>query len=309
MIQHQHTLKSAVSVTGIGLHSGKSVTMTIQPARPNVGIHFVRTDLPGRPEVSANFKNVVCSRLATTLGKGDVKISTVEHVLAALQGLGVDNAFIEVNGPELPILDGSSAPFVEAIDSVGLVSQAMVRPIVALRRKVELKVGEKWAVAEPSARLEVHGSYEWDHPAIGYQEYYFVEGQTDFREIAAARTFCLLKDVEQMKRMGLALGGSLDNAVVMDDSQVLNPSGLRYANELARHKVLDALGDFKLAGIGLRAYVRMHRSGHELHSQLLNAIFRDEANYEIIGGGREMIRSKSVETAVALARRLVASVS
>ncbi len=276
--------------------------MTIHPARPNVGIHFVRTDLSGRPEIAANFKNVVCTRLATTLGKGDVKISTVEHLLAAFQGLGIDNAWIEVNGPELPILDGSSAPFVEAMDSVGIVSQAMVRPIVALRRKVELKVGEKWAVAEPSSKLEVHGSFEWDHPAIGYQEYYFIEGQTDFRDIAAARTFCLLRDVEKMQKMGLALGGSLDNAVVMDDSNVLNPGGLRYPNELARHKVLDALGDFKLAGIGLRAYIRMHRSGHELHSQLLSAIFADENNYEIVGGQREEIRQPTQVAALAFAR-------
>jgi UDP-3-O-[3-hydroxymyristoyl] N-acetylglucosamine deacetylase len=301
MIQHQHTLKSAVTVKGIGLHSGKNVTMTIHPARPNVGIHFVRTDLPGRPEIAAHFKNVVCTRLATTLGKGDVKISTVEHLLAAFQGLGIDNAFIEVNGPELPVLDGSSALFVEAMDSVGIVSQAMVRPIVALRRKVELKVGEKWAVAEPSSKFEVHGSFEWDHPAIGYQEYYFIEGQTDFRDIAAARTFCLLRDVEQMQKMGLALGGSLDNAVVMDESNVLNPGGLRYPNELARHKVLDALGDFKLAGIGLRAYIRMHRSGHELHSQLISAIFADENNYEIVGGQREEIRQPKV-AALAFAR-------
>jgi UDP-3-O-[3-hydroxymyristoyl] N-acetylglucosamine deacetylase len=281
--------------------------MVIKPARPNAGVVFVRTDLPKRPEIAANFKNVLCTRLATTLGKGDVKISTVEHVLAALQGLGIDNATIEVDGAELPILDGSSAPFVEAIDAVGLVSQAMVRPVIALRKKVEIKVGEKWAVAEPSSRLEVHGSFEWDHPAIGYQEYYFIDGQTDFREIAGARTFCLLRDVEQMKKMGLALGGSLDNAVVMDDVSVLNPTGLRYPNELARHKVLDALGDFKLAGLGLRAYIRMHRSGHELHSQLLNAIFSDENNYEIIGQ-REVVRH-STTTKVAALGRLVASVS
>lgn len=253
----------------------------------------------------------MCTRLATTLGIGEgknyVKISTVEHVLAALQGLGIDNALVEVTGPELPILDGSSAPFVEAIDAVGTVVQASVRPMLVLRRKVEIKVNEKWAVAEPSARLEVHGSFEWDHPAIGYQEYYYSEGRTDFREIAAARTFCLLRDVEAMQKMGLAQGGSLDNAVVMDDARVLNPGGLRYPNELARHKVLDALGDFKLAGLGVQAYIRMHRSGHELHSQLLTAIFRDANNYEIIvSGDREEARLPSL---AALGQRLVASVS
>ncbi|MDR3607730.1 MAG: UDP-3-O-acyl-N-acetylglucosamine deacetylase [Oligoflexia bacterium] len=305
-MQHQQTLKSSVSLKGIGLHTGKIVNLVIHPARPNVGIHFVRTDLPGRPEIAALYRNVVCTRLATTLGRGDVKISTVEHLLAAFQGLGIDNAIVEVDGPELPILDGSSAPFVEAIDSIGVFGQAVVRPVLALRRKVELKVGEKWAVAEPSSRLEVHGSFEWDHPAIGYQEFYFREGQTDFREIAAARTFCMLRDVENMKKVGLALGGSLDNAVVMDESGVLNPGGLRYPNELARHKVLDALGDFKLAGIGMRAFIRMHRSGHELHGQLVEAIFKDPNNYEIIGGVREEVRTAPI---AALAQRLVASVS
>jgi UDP-3-O-[3-hydroxymyristoyl] N-acetylglucosamine deacetylase len=307
MTQYQQTLKSAVSLSGIGLHSGKTVTLVIHPARPNFGIRFVRSDLPGRPEIVASFRNVVCTRLATTLGQGNVKISTVEHVLAALQGLGIDNALLDVNGPELPILDGSSVLFVEAIDSVGTVAQAMARPILVLRRKVEIKVGEKWAVAEPSSRLEIHGSFEWDHPAIGYQEYYYAEGRTDFREIAAARTFCLLRDVEMMQKMGLARGGSLDNAVVMDEAQVLNPGGLRYPNELARHKVLDALGDFKLSGMGIHAYIRMHRSGHELHSQLLDAIFRDPNNYEIIESGeRDEVRLPSL---AAMAQYLVASVS
>lgn len=298
---YQHTLKAPISFEGIGLHSGKAAQMTIRPARPNSGVRFVRKDLVGSPEILAHHSNVVSTQLATTLGKGDVQISTVEHVLAALAGMGVDNAIIEVSGLEVPIMDGSSAPFCEAIEGVGLVAQAKIRPTVVLRRKVEVKVGEKWAVAEPSARLEVHGSIEWDHPAIGYQEYHYVDGKTSFSEIAAARTFCLLRDVEMMQKRGLARGGSLDNAVVLDNACVLNPTGLRYSNELVRHKVLDALGDFKLAGFGLQAYVRLHRAGHELHSQLLATIFSNPDNYELIGVERDQDIRMPAEEAVATA--------
>jgi UDP-3-O-[3-hydroxymyristoyl] N-acetylglucosamine deacetylase len=251
---------------------------------------------------------VTCTRLATTISHNGVSLSTVEHVLAALQGLGIDNAIIEVNGPEVPILDGSSAPFCEVIRSVGVVMQGVPRRVLALRRKVEVKIAEKWAVAEPSARLEIFGSVEWDHPAIGYQEYHYVEGRTPFEELASARTFCLLRDVEMMQKAGLARGGSLENAVVLDDALVLNPEGLRFPNEMARHKVLDALGDFKLAGVAIQAYFRMHRAGHELHDQLLKAIFANPDCFEIIDGSPE-VEKRRMPQIRALAHGLVASVS
>jgi UDP-3-O-[3-hydroxymyristoyl] N-acetylglucosamine deacetylase len=280
----QRTIKTAVSLEGIGLHSGKPAKLTLRPSRPGRGIVFVRTDIQNAPEISAHYKNVVDTRMATTLGRGKVTVGTVEHLLAALSGAGIDNVVVEIDGPEIPIMDGSSAAFIEAILSVGTESQLQARPTLALRRKVELKIGEKWAVAEPSARLEIHGSIDWDHAAIGFQQFHYVEGRTDFAELSRARTFGFVRDVEALKRMGLARGGSLANAVVLDDSRVLNPEGLRFADEFARHKVLDALGDFKLAGISLRAFFRLHRAGHDLHSQLLTAIFKDPDNFEIIDG-------------------------
>ena len=280
----QRTLKDPIRLTGIGIHSGKTAHLTMRPARPNSGIRFVRTDLEGSPEITAHYKNVIDTRMATTIGRGKICVSTIEHVMAALQGMGVDNAVLEVSGPEVPIMDGSSGPFADAIAQVGTIAQFQPRAVLALRRKVEVKVGEKWAVAEPSSRLEIHGSIEWDHPSIGYQEFHYTEGKTDFAELAHARTFGFLKEVEALKRMGLAQGGSLDNAVVLDEALVLNPDGLRFADEFVRHKVLDALGDFKLAGIQIQAFFRLHRAGHDLHSQLLCAIFGDPDNFEIIDG-------------------------
>ncbi len=281
----QHTLAAPVQLEGVGLHSGKPARVRLFPAPAGHGIQFVRTDnIPAPVEIPATYAHVVNTRLATTLGNRGVTLSTVEHLLAALAGLGVDNARIEVDGPEMPILDGSSAPFIQAIQQAGgTVSQSLQRVTLALRRKVEVQLGDKWAVAEPSSRLEIHGSIEWDHPMIGRQEYHYVDGVTPFAAIADSRTFCQLKDVEAMQRMGLALGGTLENAVVLSEDGILNPGGLRHPDELVRHKVLDALGDFKLSGYAIQGYFRLHRSGHDVHSQLLKAIFAQPENYEIIG--------------------------
>jgi UDP-3-O-[3-hydroxymyristoyl] N-acetylglucosamine deacetylase len=301
----QRTLKGEVNLEGIGLHSGEVIRMKLKPTHPNKGIVFVRTDLQGSPEISAHYKNIVSTQLATTLGRGKVTISTVEHVLAALQGLGIDNAIIEVSGPEIPIMDGSSAVFCKAIRAVGFESQLQARPYLALRKKVEVKVGEKWAVAEPASRLEIHGSIDWDHPSIGYQEFHYQEGRTQFDDLARARTFGFLRDVETLKKLGLARGGSLENAVVLDHALVLNPEGLRFPDEFVRHKVLDALGDIKLAGISIQAYIRLHRAGHDLHSQLLCEIFKNPDNFEIIDGTE---REERVSVRIpALARGFVAT--
>ena len=298
----QRTLNGKVALSGIALHSGKTVQLNLIPANPNHGITFVRTDLRGRPSISAHYKHVVNTQLATVLGQGDVRVSTVEHLLAAFQMVGLDNVIVEVDGPEIPILDGSSILFCQAIEAMGLQTQLQTRPYLQLRRRIELKIAEKWAVAEPSSRLEIHETVEWDHPIIGFQEFHYVEGKTSYQELASARTFGFLRDVENLKRMGLARGGSLDNAVVLDDSSVLNPSGLRYPDEFVRHKVLDALGDFKLAGIDIHAYVRLHRAGHDLHSQLLAAIFKDPDNFEIIDGhSREERAIPQIRTALASA--------
>ncbi|MGK5087397.1 UDP-3-O-acyl-N-acetylglucosamine deacetylase [Bdellovibrionota bacterium FG-2] len=280
----QRTIKSPVTIKGIGVHSGKAVQMKLKPARPNHGIVFVRTDVKGSPRIPAHFLNVMNTQLATSIGCTRASVSTVEHLMAALAGAGVDNVVIEINGPECPILDGSAAPFYQQILAVGTEAQLRPRTVIALRRKVEVKVNEKWAVAEPSSKLEIHASIDWDHPSIGYQEYSYVDGVTAFSELASARTFGFLREVEALKQMGFARGGSLANAVVLDDSGVLNPAGLRYPDEFVRHKVLDAVGDFKLAGVGLQAFVRLHRAGHDLHSQLMLTIFKDPNNFEIVSG-------------------------
>ncbi len=279
----QKTLKRPIEIIGIGLHSGRTARVMIYPAREDRGIVFRRVDLAGQPEIGAHYRNVVSTQMATTLGRGKVSIGTVEHLLSAMQMLGLDNAVVEVYGPELPILDGSSLPFHEAIIAAGLEPQRKIRSTMAIRRRIELKMNGKWAVVEPAARLEVHGSIEFDHPAIGYQEYVYSEGKTPIEELLPARTFGFLREVQFLQKNGLARGGSLDNAIVVDDVAVLNPGGLRFPNEFARHKVLDALGDFKLAGIGLLGHFRLHRAGHDLHSKLLEEIFRNPDNYEIIG--------------------------
>jgi len=281
-MSYQATLKNAVKMTGIGLHSGKPVQLVLKPGRPGQGIRFFRSDLPGSAPIPAFYKNVINTQLATTLGRGEFTVSTVEHLMAALYGARIDNLDIDVDAPEIPIMDGSAAPFYEIIRETGIEIQLVKKPILVLRRKVEVRAGDKFAIAEPAARLEIHGSIQWEHPAIGYQEYHYIQGKTLFSELCAARTFGFLNDVEALKRMGLARGGSLENAIVLDHAAVLNPEGLRYFDEFVKHKVLDALGDFKLAGIELHAYFRLHRAGHDLHSQILSEIFSNPDHFEII---------------------------
>ncbi len=278
----QRTLKSEVSQIGVGIHSGRLTRMTLKPAPPNHGVVFVRTDIEGHPEILAHFDHVISTQLATTLGNGKAIISTVEHVLAALHCAGVDNVRIEVDGPEVPIMDGSSGPFYESILAAGVESQLQTRAFLLLKKKVELKLGEKWAVAEPASHLEIRGSIEWDHPSIGYQEFHYREGLTANEDLLWARTFGFVWDVDGLKKKGLAQGASLDNAVALDHALVLNPGGLRCPDEFVKHKVLDALGDFKLAGVQVKAHFRLHRAGHDLHYLLLKEIFKDASNYEMI---------------------------
>jgi UDP-3-O-[3-hydroxymyristoyl] N-acetylglucosamine deacetylase len=281
----QKTIRQAVDISGIGLHSGRPASIRLLPASVSSGIQFIRKDLPQSQPLQASFKLVHSTQLATNLGRGQNAVSTVEHLLAALQLLDIDNLTIEVSGPELPILDGSAGQFVAKILTAGIQEQNKAKQFLMVRRKIEFRFNEKWARIEPSSRLEVHGSIEFDHPIVGYQEFSYIAGETPIENIAYARTFGFLKEVELMHKAGLARGGSLENAVVIDDSKVLNPEGLRYPNEFARHKVLDALGDFKLAGINLCGHFRLHRAGHDLHTKLLEELLRDSSNYEIIGDG------------------------
>lgn len=304
-MKHQKTLQSEVNIQGIGLHLGKQASLTIKPAPANHGIVFIRTDLKNAPTIEAHYSNVVNTQLATTLGVGNTTVSTVEHLMAALYGMGVDNALIEVDGPEVPILDGSSELFVKKIKKAGLESQLSARTFISIKKRVELKIAEKWALAEPSENFEIHGSIEWDHPSIGYQEYHYIQSDTSFNELADARTFGFLREVEFLKSKGLIQGGSLENAIVLDNNQVLNPEGLRSPDELVRHKILDAIGDFALAGIPILGKFKLHRAGHEVHAKLLAEILKDSSNYELIqltASSKKPSRDASYRARVLLAR-------
>lgn len=282
----QHTINREVQIEGIGLHSGKSASLVIKPALPNTGILFIRTDLENPVSIPATYEFVTQTKLATSIGRFangvSVQISTVEHLLCALKLLNIDNAVIEVNGPEVPIMDGSSAAFCEFITAAGLCEQAVSKKVIILKKRIEIRKGDKLATISPSHRLHIEAKVEWNHPVIGKQNYSFTVGETDYKEIAMARTFGFLKDVEQLQKMGLARGGSLDNAVVLDEVRVLNKDGLRYQNEFVRHKVLDAIGDFALAPISILGEVTLVKAGHEIHAELISAIFADPTNYEVM---------------------------
>lgn len=272
----QKTIARPVEVQGIGLHSGQPVKLTILPAAANQGVRFRRADLPGRPILRAHFSRVADTTRATTLKEGGATLSTVEHLLAALYGLGIDNALIEVHGAEIPILDGSARPFVEALLQAGALPLPWPRTYLVLRRTVEVKNGHGWMRAMPG-QPRISYRIEFPHPLLSRQRFGIPLDAEHFRrEIAPARTFGFLREVTFLQSRGLALGGSLDNAVILDEVGVLNPEGLRFPNECVRHKILDALGDLALLGFPLLGVVMVNRGGHELHHQFLTELMRRE---------------------------------
>jgi UDP-3-O-[3-hydroxymyristoyl] N-acetylglucosamine deacetylase len=280
---HQHTLKASLTFKGVGLHSGSAVTCTLHPADVGTGIVFRRSDLRGKPQIRADISRVVRTDLSTMLGdnQGTV-IGTVEHLMAALRGMGVDHAIVDVNGPEIPIMDGSSLEFAQGIASVGLKTVASGRKVLRLRKAVQIQVQDKWIKAQPYNALVISGAIDFKHTIIGEQSYEFGPGGDFLQELAAARTFGFLKEVEYMHKKGLAKGGSLQNAIVLDEQRVLNPEGLRFDDEFVRHKVLDALGDFALLGLAMQARIQVNKSGHELHALFLQKILEEPSQYEII---------------------------
>jgi UDP-3-O-[3-hydroxymyristoyl] N-acetylglucosamine deacetylase len=269
----QRTLKAPISCVGTGLHSGARVAMRLLPAPPGHGVVFRRTDLDAA--LPARFDLVAETRLCTVLAAGTVRVGTVEHLLAALAGLGIDNALVEVDGPELPILDGSAQPFVFLIDCAGTQEQEAPRACIEVLRPVRVSDGAAWAELAPAAEgFTLDVSIDFPAPAIGRQAARHVMAEEAFRrDIAPARTFALLEEVEGMRRAGLARGGSLDNALVVDGARILNPCGLRLPEEFARHKLLDAVGDLALAGAPLRGRYAANRPGHALNNRLLHALF------------------------------------
>jgi UDP-3-O-[3-hydroxymyristoyl] N-acetylglucosamine deacetylase len=267
----EHTLAGRVQCTGIGLHTGKPVRLALLPASAGTGILFVRSDLGGDIRFPARPEWVVDTRLATTLGNSEHRLSTVEHLLSALRGMGVDNCTVEVSGPELPIMDGSAAPFVYLIQQAGMRAQRRTRRRMVIRRPLEVRDGNRWVRILPSREFKVSVGIDYSHPAIGQQFIPSLRVDHDVfaREIAPARTFGFLRDYRQLQALGLAQGGTLQNAVVLDDARVLNREGLRFRDEFVRHKILDLIGDLALLGLPVQGHVKAMRSGHALHQALV----------------------------------------
>jgi UDP-3-O-[3-hydroxymyristoyl] N-acetylglucosamine deacetylase len=279
----QRTLRRPVACEGVGLHSGARVNLQILPASADHGISFVRTDIHGRPAIPARAEFVVDTSLATTLGKGSAKVGTVEHLLAALAGLGIDNARIEIDGPEVPIMDGSAAPFADLLREAGVRRQDKPKSFLVIRKAVTVQAGDKVATLAPSRRFKVDCTIDFKHPLIHDQSYCLEFTDDTFaREVARARTFGFLRDVEKLQSLGLARGGSLQNAIVVDDFNILNPEGLRVPDEFVRHKLLDALGDMSLLGLPVLGHLTVYKSGHQLNHKLVTRVLADPANYEVV---------------------------
>ncbi len=280
---NQRTLKGAVTCQGVGLHSGARVEMTLRPAPADSGIVFVRTDLHPAMEIPAASRNVVDTSFATNLGKGDVRVGTVEHLLAALAGLGIDNVRVELTGPEVPIMDGSAAPFVYLCRTAGIELQRRLKRFLVVRKTVAVDDGDKHAEIGPAPRFGITCTIDFDHPLISDQKLSLQMNDRVFhREICRARTFGFLADVERMKSKGLALGGSLENAIVVDDFNILNPEGLRYADEFVRHKILDVMGDLALCGMPVIGHFTSMKSGHALNQRLLRRLLADPGAAEVV---------------------------
>jgi UDP-3-O-[3-hydroxymyristoyl] N-acetylglucosamine deacetylase len=279
----QRTIAEKISCPGLGLHSGAPVQLTLHPARAGSGIVFVRTDLPRPVEVPANHSAVTSTRLATTLGCGDATVGTVEHLLSALCGLGIDNVRIEVDGPEIPVMDGSAASFVFLIRAAGVFDQGVPRRSLRVSRTLEVRDGDRRIRVEPARGLRVSYSVDFAHPAIGRQQLrdLVIDDESFESEICRARTFGFLREVQALWRSGLARGGNLDNTVVMDDFRVLNRDGLRWSDEFVRHKALDLVGDLALLGIPLEGHVVVERGGHALHQRLVRALLEHPSHWTV----------------------------
>ena len=279
----QRTLKNLIRATGVGLHTGAKVYMTLRPAPANTGIVFRRTDLGPPVEIKATPHAVGDTRLSSCLERDGVRVSTVEHLMSALAGLGVDNAYVDLSAPEVPIMDGSAGPFVFLLQSAGIEEQGVPKKFIRVLTPVEVREGEKWVKLEPHNGFKLDLSIDFDHPVF---EQMRKSVAVDFsttsyvKEVSRARTFGFMQDVETMRGQGLALGGSLDNAIVMDEYRVLNSDGLRYEDEFVKHKVLDAIGDLYLLGHPLIGAFAGHKSGHALNNQLLRQLLEDRKTWE-----------------------------
>lgn len=281
----QRTLKKEVSATGVGLHNGEKVTLTLLPAAIDTGVVFRRTDLPGMPEIQATPDAVSDTRMCSALEKNGARVATVEHVMSALAGLGVDNVIVAVDGSEIPIMDGSSGPFIFLLQSAGIVEQAAAKKFLRVIKKVEVTEDDKWVTFEPYHGFKMDFTIDFAHPVF---ENSSSNVKIDFAdnsyisEISRARTFGFMHEVEYLRANGLARGGSLDNAIVLDEFRVLNTDGLRYEDEFAKHKVLDAIGDLYMLGHPLLGSYTAYKSGHGLNNKLIRALLADVSAWEYV---------------------------
>jgi len=279
----QRTLMNEVGCTGIGLHTGEKVKINLKPAPANSGIKFVRTDLKGHPEVEVRFDNVFDTTLATTIGTNGCKVSTIEHLMAAFFGLGIDNAVVELDGPEVPIMDGSAAPFVFLIKSGDILEQKSPKQFIVIKKPFKVDDGNRSVSIYPSKELKITYMIDFQHPLLRNQEYELTFSGRDFvREISTARTFGFMKDVETLKKNGLARGGSLDNAVVIDDFRIINEDGLRFDDEFVRHKILDFIGDISIVGSPIIGHFVVKKSGHFLNQQMLRKLMESKKHWKVM---------------------------
>ena len=281
----QRTLKNTIRATGVGLHTGNKILLTLRPAPVNTGIVFRRVDLDEPVEIRANPLNVGDTQLSTSLQRGNVKVSTVEHLLSALAGLGIDNAYIDLSAPEVPIMDGSAGPFVFLIQSAGIVEQDQAKTFIRIKKPIVVEEGDKWARFDPFNGFKVAFTIQFDHPLFqgSCQEAEIDFSTTSFvKEVSRARTFGFMRDIEKLRERNLALGGSLDNAIVVDDYRVLNEDGLRYRDEFVKHKILDAIGDLYLLGHSLIGAFSGYKSGHALNNRLLRTLLEADNAWEYV---------------------------
>jgi UDP-3-O-[3-hydroxymyristoyl] N-acetylglucosamine deacetylase len=279
----QRTLKTAIRATGVGLHTGEKVYMTLRPAAENSGINFRRVDLEPPVDVPADPKLVGETMLGTTLIQDGVKVATVEHLMSALAGLGIDNVHVDLSAPEVPIMDGSAGPFIFLLQSAGIEEQQAEKKFIRIKRKIRVEEDEKWAEFVPFNGFKVNFEVYFNHPVFNKlkQDASIDFSSTSFlKEVSRARTFCFLRDVEALRERNLTLGGSMDNAIVLDDYRILNEDGLRYANEFVIHKILDAIGDIYLLGHGIIGEFNAYKSGHDLNNKLLRALLDEESAWD-----------------------------
>jgi len=285
MMVKQRTLKQIARAVGIGLHSGTKVQLALRPAAADTGVVFRRIDVDPPVDIPLMPENVVDTRMATTIGRGDVRVATIEHLMSALAGLGIDNCYVDVDAPEIPIMDGSAASFVFLIQAAGISEQAAPKKFARVVKPIEFRDGDAWARLEPYFGFKLKFSIAFNHPAIDATEQMV---EVDFardsyiKEVSRARTFGFVNDVEALRKAGLAIGGSFENAIVMDEYRVLNADGLRAGDEIAKHKMLDAIGDLAVLGHPLIGSYVAHKSGHAINNKLLRALTADKAAFELV---------------------------